>query len=239
MSDINEISKKLIKQLNEVSPIFEKSILENYAELHDEGSKNKDLMKAATLYLYAYYNGSRSARGRLIEMGYCPDYFFEIVNITETPFLESKEIISMISESTGHNYHEMGSLRSLITSSFLFTDSIAAIGFRIFSSFTIGLEYDLSIALCKTAADSSVGQGVAAFLVGNHYFGIQEFVDSFNYFEKAVEKDNADAMYSLSGFYFNGIGHIERNTSKAKELLSKSAKLGNQKAKSALDRFFS
>lgn len=238
MSDVNENSSILINKLNEVSPIYDKSILNNYAEIHDEGSKNKNLMKAATLYLYAYYNGSSSARIRLIEMGYCPDHFHEIVNITENPFLESKQIINMVSKITGDDYFEKGSLRALITSSFLFVDAIAAIGVTIFNNYTIGLEYDLSIALCKTAADSSVGQGLAALIVGNHYFGIQEFADSFKYFEKAVEKDNADAMYSLSGFYFNGIGHINRDISKAQELLYKSAQLGNQKAKSALDRLF-
>jgi len=234
-----EYSSELISRLNEISPIHDGSELVAFAKLHDEGSKNQDLIKAATLYLYAFYNGSASAKHRLIEMGYCPDYFVEIVNLTENDFLESKEILNLVSKTTGDHYFEKGGLRALITSSFLFVDAIAAVGVSIFNNYTIGLEYDLSIALCKTAADSLVGQGIAALIVGNHYFGLQEFDDSVKYFEKAVEKDNADAMYSLSGFYFNGIGHIERNTNKAKELLLRSAKLGNQKAKSVLDRFFS
>lgn len=234
-----EYSSELISRLNEISPFHDGEELVAFARLHDEGSINQDLIKAVTFYLYAFYNGSASAKHRLIEMGYCPDYFVEIVNLTENEFLESKEIINLVSKTIGNHYFEKGGLRALITSSFLFVDAIAAIGAIIFNNYSIGLEYDLTIALCKTAADSSVGQGVAALIVGNHYFGLQEFVDSFKYFEKAVEKDNADAMYSLSGFYFNGIGHVDRNTKKAKELLLRSAKLGNQKAKSALDRFFS
>lgn len=231
--------KKVINKLNNISPYSESSELEKMAIWCDEGSQEQDLISSCTLYLYAYFNGSKFAEKRLRQMGYCPDYFRNIVFLSENPGIDSDNIVNLISIETSNKSHSHNSLRGIITSSFLFVDAIASLGLIIFNNYQMGLEYELSILLSLTAADSSVGQGLASLIVGNHYFGVKEYKKSFEYFQKSVQKGNPDAMYSLSAFYFNGIGGIEKDPLKAIELLYKAANLGNQRAKNVIDRLFS
>ena len=230
MNTIKNLCKEKLIKLNNESPFDDISALERLARDCDEGSENQDLTTSSSLYLYAYFNGSTFAENRLRQMGIEPFYFKQIVEVTETLKTNDVQIMNTIKIGT-RNLIKGDSLREVITKYYLFVNIIRNIGLILINNYHDGIEYILGVLLLHTAADSSVEDDVAALYVGNYYFGCREYETSYEYFLKSANKGNAEAIYSLSGFYYNGIGGVTKDLEMVTKLLYKAASLGNQRAK--------
>ena len=102
----------------------------------------------------------------------------------------------------------------------------------------INEDEELAFYWVKKAADLGYTKG--AVVVGNYYrYGIgvkKNPVEGAKYLIKAALKNNADAMYYLSGMFYRGEG-VRQDSDLAQELLIDAAKAGHPRAISILGRF--
>jgi tetratricopeptide (TPR) repeat protein len=103
----------------------------------------------------------------------------------------------------------------------------------------LGVEKDINQAInwYKKAIES--GDKYSMVIIGSiYYYGKNEIainhVEAFKWYAKAAEEGDSDGMWRLGMCYENGMG-VNMDWDMAREWYEKASKLGNKKAKNALD----
>ena len=86
------------------------------------------------------------------------------------------------------------------------------------------LSRDMALSAFTTAAEK--GHIDAMLKLGDWYRNQSDFEKAFQYFEKAANAGNRDAMYDVGLMYLNGTG-VKQNAKMAMDFLKKAAKEGN------------